>query len=123
MKRILTIIFAAIAIAACGPDEEVRFNEEAIAGTQWEGTFQKVQNNLAKEVNDIKITFGDGGAGSVTLKKNGGFKVTNDIRWEADDKTISFEAPEIAGKWTVKGYNGKTMSLSSSVGYMTLGIL
>lgn len=123
MKRILTIIFAAIAIAACGPDEEVRFNEEAIAGTQWEGTFQKVQNNLAKDVYDIKLTFGDGGAGKMTLKKSGGFKVTNDIRWEADDKTVSFEAPEIAGKWTVKDYNGKTMSLSSQNGYMTLSLI
>lgn len=123
MKKILTVLIAALALAACKPDDKVSFNEEAIADTQWEGTFQKVQNNLAKDLYDIKITFENGGRGKVTLKKSGGSKTTNEIKWDVEGESIAFEAPEIAGKWTVKDYNGTTMSLSSNIGYMTLAII
>jgi len=125
MKKILTIIFAALAFAACNPDEKTaEFKADVLPGTKWEGTYQSMQGNVVTGTSTVTLKFNDGQSGQMIQKRsNSSSKDYYDMSYSVSGKKISIDCPVINGTWEVSGYTDKTMVLTllpDKNGIMTL---
>ena len=130
MKRILTIILAAVALAASDPSEkkiENEFNAENIIDTKWEGTLKNVEGSAVKNTANVTLTFDSASAGKFTQKRSGApTKESFDFTYSVSGKKITFDCPEISGTWEVSNYTDQVMILTilpSKSSVMTLGII
>ena len=130
MKRILTIILAAVALAACDPSEkknENEFNAENIVETKWEGTLKNVEGSAVKNTSNVTLTFDSASVGKFTQKRSGApTKESYDFTYSISGKKITFDCPEISGTWEVSNYTDQVMILTilpSKSSVMTLGII
>jgi hypothetical protein len=130
MKRILTIILAAVALAACDPSEkkiENEFNAENIVDTKWGGILKNVEGSAVKSTADVTLRFDSPSAGRFTQKRSGApTKESYDFTYSISGKRITFDCPSISGTWEVSNHTDKTMMLTllpSKNSIMTLGII
>lgn len=130
MKRILTIILAAVALAACDPSEkkiENEFNAENIIDTKWEGTLKNVEGSAVKNTANVTLTFDSASVGKFKQKRSGApTKESYDFTYSISGKKITFDCPEISGTWEVSNYTDQVMILTilpSKSSVMTLGII
>ena len=129
MKRFLAIIMAALAFAACDPDDKsaTEFNAENIIDTKWEGTLKNVEGSAVKNTANVTLTFDSASAGKFTQKRSGApTKESYDFTYSVSGKKITFECPEISGTWEVSNYTDQVMILTilpSKSSVMTLGII
>lgn len=130
MKRILTIILAAVALVACDPDSnkvENEFNAENIVNTKWEGTLKNIEGSAVKSTADVTLRFDSASAGKFSQKRSGSSsKESYDLSYSVSGKKITFDCPVISGTWEVSNYTDKTMVLTllpGKNGIMTLGII
>ena len=115
MKKIISIIFAEIAIAACEPADSDKsgFKAEDIIQTQWKGIFQNVQGNAVNTTADITLEFGTSGKGRMVQKRKGvASKETYDMAYSISGKKITFDCPVITGAWDVSVFKDDTMVLT-----------
>jgi hypothetical protein len=129
MKRFLAIIMAALAFAACDPDDKsaTEFNAENIIDTKWEGTLKNVEGSAVKNTANVTLTFDSASAGKFTQKRSGApTKESYDFTYSVSGKKITFDCPEISGTWEVSNYTDQVMILTilpSKSSIMTLGII
>ena len=129
MKRFLAIIMAALAFAACDPDDKsaTEFKAENIIDTKWEGTLKNVEGSAVKNTADVALRFDSATAGRFTQKRSGATsKESYDLSYSISDMKITFDCPVINGTWEVSNYTDKTMTLTllpSKSSIMTLGII
>ena len=129
MKRFLAIIMAALAFAACDPDDKsaTEFNAENIIDTKWEGTLKNVEGSAVKNTADVTLRFDTSSAGRFTQKRSGApTKESYDFTYSVSGKRITFDCPGISGTWEVENYTEQAMILTllpSKSSIMTLGII
>lgn len=115
MKRILTIIFAALAIAACDPDENnsTEFKAENLVSTVWKGTLQNIQNGAVSNSAEVTVKFDTADSGQMIQKRSGApAKDYYDMTYSVTGKKITFDCPVISGTWEVSGYVEQAMTLT-----------
>ncbi|MBR5300057.1 MAG: hypothetical protein IKU36_07390 [Bacteroidales bacterium] len=116
MKRILTIIFAALALAACDPADkkaENQFNAEDIVNTKWEGTLKNIEGSTVKSTADVTLRFDSATIGRFTQKRSGATsKESYDLSYSISDMKITFDCPVISGTWEVSNYTEQSMVLT-----------
>lgn len=115
MKRILTIILAAFALAACDPDSknENSFKAENLINTSWDGTLQIVQGNTVSGSSQVTLHFNTADSGQLIQKRSGvTSKDKYDMTYSVSGKRITFDCPVISGTWEVTGYMDGAMTLS-----------
>lgn len=127
MKRILTIIFAIAALAACNPDDKLpEFNPSDLPQTKWEGELKFYEADRLKSSSSVTLRFDTSSSGEFFQKRTGaGSKENYDFGYSVQGKTITFDCPVISGSWSVSNYNSNTMKLTlepSKNGVMTLSI-
>lgn len=130
MKRILTIILAAVTLAACDPSEKKvdnDFKAENIVDTKWEGTLKNIEGSAVKNTANVTLTFNSSSAGKFTQKRSGApTKESYDFSYSVSGKRITFDCPSISGTWEVTNYTDQAMVLTllpSKNGIMTLTII
>lgn len=130
MKRILTIILAAVTLAACDPsDKKVDndFKAENIVDTKWEGTLKNIEGSAVKNTANVTLTFNSSSAGKFTQKRSGApAKESYDFSYSVSGKRITFDCPVISGTWEVTNHTDQTMVLTllpSKSSIMTLGMI
>lgn len=115
MKRILTIILAAFALAACDPDSknENSFKAENLINTSWDGSLQIVQGNTVSGTSQVTLHFNTADSGQLIQKRSGvTSKDKYDMTYSVSGKRITFDCPVISGTWEVTGYMDGAMTLS-----------
>ena len=130
MKRILTIILAAVTLAACDPADkqaENEFSAENIVNTKWEGTLKNIEGAAVKSTADVTLRFNSSSVGRFTQKRSGApTKESYDFTYSISGKKITFDCPAISGTWEVQNYTEQAMILTllpSKSSIMTLGII
>ena len=115
VKKIISIIFAAIALAACDPVESDKtdFKADDIIQTQWKGILQTVQGSAVNTTADITLEFGTSGKGLMVQKRKGvASKESYDMAYSISGKKITFDCPVITGAWDVSVFKDNTMVLT-----------
>lgn len=115
MKRILTIILAAFALAACDPDSknDNSFKAENLIQTSWEGSLQIVQGSTVSGTSQVTLHFNTADSGQMIQKRSGATsKDKYDMTYSVSGKKITFDCPVISGTWEVTGYIDGAMTLS-----------
>lgn len=129
MKKIISIIFAAIALAACEPadSDKTGFKADDIIQTQWKGILQTVQGSAVNTTADITLEFGTSGKGIMVQKRKGiASKESYDMTYTISGKKITFDCPVITGAWEVSVFKDNTMVLTqipSGKSMMTLEMM
>jgi hypothetical protein len=129
MKRFLAIIMAALAFAACDPDDKsaTEFKAENIIDTKWTGTLKTIDGTVVKGTADVTLRFDSSSAGRFTQKRSGApTKESYDFTYSVSGKRITFDCPGISGTWEVENYTEQAMILTllpSKSSIMTLGII
>lgn len=114
MKRILTIILAAITFAACDPNETKlpSFKAEDLVSTRWEGTLQNIQGGATSGSSAVTLIFNTTDSGQMIQKRSGSpAKDKYDMTYTVSGKKITFDCPIISGTWEATNYNEKGMTL------------
>jgi hypothetical protein len=126
MKRILTIIFAVMALVACNKKEEIKFNASILPQTKWEGELKLYDADKLKSSSTVTLRFDTASNGKLFQKRSGaGKKDEYDFSYSAKGQVITFDCPVINGSWSVSDYNTSTMRLTlepSKTGVMILSI-
>lgn len=115
MKRILTIILAAFAIAACDPNENksAEFEADALISTAWKGTLQSIQSGAVSNSAEVTVKFNSADTGQLIQKRSGApSKDYYDMTYRVSGKKIIFDCPVISGTWEVSGYMEQAMTLT-----------
>jgi len=118
MKRIITILIAALALAAC--DEKTNtaeFSADAIYGTRWDGSLKVVEGGVAKNTSEVTLKFNTGDSGQLIQKRSGvSSKDVYEMSYSVSGKNISFDCPVISGTWSVSAYTEQAMTLTLQPG-------
>lgn len=117
MKKIITIIFAAMALAACNPAESDKtgFNPDEIIQTRWKGILQVVQGSTVNTTADITLEFSSSGKGRMTQKRKGvTSKESYAMAYTIAGKKITFDCPVISGAWDVSVFKDNRMVLTQT---------
>ncbi|MBQ6879331.1 MAG: hypothetical protein IJN52_03885 [Bacteroidales bacterium] len=115
MKRILTILLAAITLAACDPDKQnsLDFKAENLVQTSWEGSLQTIQGSVVTTTAQVTLKFNTSDSGQMIQKRNGtNSKDRYDMTYSVSGKKITFDCPVISGTWEVTGYMENAMNLT-----------
>lgn len=115
MRKIFAIILAALAFAACDPNEDkgTDFKAENLVATRWEGNLQNVQGGVVSKSSAITLLFNTSDSGQMIQKKSGSTsKDQYDMTYTVSGKKITFDCPIISGTWEVSGYTDQIMSLT-----------
>lgn len=113
MKRILTIIFAVMALVACKKNDEIKFNGADLPQTKWEGELKLYDADKLKSSSTVTLRFDTASNGKMFQKRSGaGKKDEYDFSYSAKGQTITFDCPVINGSWSVSDYNTSTMKLT-----------
>lgn len=78
MKRILTILLAAITLAACDPDKQnsLDFKAENLVQTSWEGSLQTIQGSVVTTTAQVTLKFNTSDSGQMIQKRNGTIEIS-----------------------------------------------
>ena len=115
MKRILTILLAAITLAACDPDKQnsLDFKAENLVQTSWEGSLQTIQGSVVTTTAQVTLKFNTSDSGQMIQKRNStNSKDRYDMTYSVSGKKITFDCPVISGTWEVTGYMENAMNLT-----------